>query len=211
MSIKEYAKELKLSYIFHNHEQLIQEAEEKDLTLEQAMEDILEKEIAARDENGIARRIRTAKFPYKKYYVDFTTKHFDDSIAKHIKKLSKLDFIDNNENIILIGNPGTGKTHLAIALGMEACMNKKSVLFVSVPNLIIELREAMTLNQLHTYKKKFNKYDLVILDELGYISFGKEGNEILFNLLSERNDVGSTIITTNLVFDRWNEIFKDPV
>lgn len=77
--------------------------------------------------------------------------------------------------------------------------------------LIIELKEAMSLNQLNNYKKKFEKYDLVILDELGYVSFDKEGCEILFNLLSNRNDKGSIIINTNLAFDRWEEIFKDPM
>lgn len=85
------------------------------------------------------------------------------------------------------------------------------MLFISVPNLIIELKEALSLNQLNTYKRKFENYDLVILDELGYISFDKEGCEILFNLLSNRNDKGSIIITTNLAFDRWEEIFKDPM
>ena len=82
-------------------------------------------------------------------------------------------------------------------------MEGKSVLFISVPNLIIELKEAMSRSQLTAYKRKFEKYDLVILDELGYVSFDKEGCEILFNLLSNRNDKGSIIITTNLTFDRW--------
>jgi hypothetical protein len=90
-------------------------------------------------------------------------------------------------------------------------MEGMSVLFISVPNLIIELKEAMTLNQLNAYKRKFEKYSLVILDELGYVSFDREGCEILFNLLSNRNDKGSIIITTNLTFDRWEEIFKDPI
>lgn len=90
-------------------------------------------------------------------------------------------------------------------------MEGMKVLFISVPNLIIELKEAMSLNQLNNYKKKFEKYDLVILDELGYVSFDKEGCEILFNLLSNRNDKGSIIINTNLAFDRWEEIFKDPM
>ena len=89
-------------------------------------------------------------------------------------------------------------------------MDGMSVLFISVPNLIIELKEAMTLNQLNAYKRKFEKYNVVILDELGYVSFDREGCEILFNLLSNRNDKGSIIITTNLTFDRWEEIFKDP-
>ena len=90
-------------------------------------------------------------------------------------------------------------------------MEGMKVLFISVPNLIIELKEAMSLNQLNNYKKKFEKYDLVILDELGYVSFDKEGCEILFNLLSNRNDKGSIIINTNLSFERWEEIFKDPM
>jgi DNA replication protein DnaC len=104
---------------------------------------------------------------------------------------------------------GAGKTHYSIGLGIKACLNGKSVLFKSVPNLIIELKEAMSMSQLTSYKRKFATYDLVVLDELGYVSFDKAGCEILFNLLSERNDKGSIIITTNLNFDRWEEIFKD--
>jgi DNA replication protein DnaC len=110
-----------------------------------------------------------------------------------------------------MGSPGCGKSHYATALGIEAITNGKSVLFVSVPNLVIELREALSKHQLNVYKKKFEKYDVVILDELGYVSFDKSGVEILFNLLSNRNDKGSIIITTNLSFDRWSEIFNDTV
>ena len=131
-------------------------------------------------------------------------KYYTNNPKKFIDIISK-----NKENIILIGTPGAGKTHYAIGLGMKACIEGKSVLFVSVPNLIIELREALSRSALNAYKKKFEKYDLVILDELGYVSFDKEGCEILFNLLSNRNDKGSIIITTNLTFDRWEEIFKD--
>jgi len=101
------------------------------------------------------------------------------------------------------------ESHYAIALGIKACTIGKTVLFTSVPNLIIELKDAMSKSQLSIYKKRFERFDLVILDELGYVSFDKEGCEILFNLLSNRNDKGSIIITTNLTFDRWEEIFKD--
>ena len=104
-----------------------------------------------------------------------------------------------------------GKTHYASGLGMKACLENKKVLFISVPNLIIELKEAMSQNQISHYKKQFEKYDLVILDELGYVSFDKEGSEILFNLISNRINVGSILITTNLPFDRWNETFQDPI
>ena len=211
MSIREDAKALKLSYIQENFEELIKEAVDLRSSPEEFLETLLKKEVERRRANGVQRRIRYARFPYKRYLVDFNVKVFKKDLQNKIETLKSLDFIKNNENLILIGNPGTGKTHLAIALGIEACMNGMSVLFTSIPNLVIELKEAMSQNQITLYKKKFEKYDLVILDELGYISFDKEGNEILFNLLSNRNDHGSIVITTNLVFDRWEEIFKDPV
>lgn len=211
MSIKEDAIILKLAYTQSNYEELIKEAIDLKSTPEEFLSTVLRKEVECRQANGIQRRIRKAKFPYKKYLVDFNTKTLNKELQKKINDLKTLDFINSKENLILIGNPGTGKTHLAIALGIEACMRGMTVLFTSIPNLVIELKEAMSLNQITTYKRKFEKYDLVILDELGYVSFDKEGNEILFNLLSNRNDNGSIIITTNLVFDRWDEVFKDPV
>ena len=211
MSIKEAAKTLALSYTFHNCEQVLSDAKDTDMSVEEFLEDLLKKEVKQRQQNGIQRRLKEARFPYRRYYADFRMEYLKKEVAAHVKQLESLDFIENKENLILIGNPGTGKTHLAIALGIEACMKRKSVLFVRVPNLVIEIKEAMSLGHLSTYKKKFKKYDLVILDELGYVSFDKECNEILFNLLSDRNDVGSMIVTTNLVFERWNEIFKDPV
>jgi DNA replication protein DnaC len=90
-------------------------------------------------------------------------------------------------------------------------MKGKMVLFVTVPNLIVELKEAASQNQLNAYRRKFERFDLVILDELGYVSFDKGGCEILFNLLSNRHGKGSVIITTNLTFEHWEGVFKDPV
>jgi len=188
---------------------LIDEATHTKMGYEEFLKTFLEHEVLLRKENGIKTRLRYAKFPVKKYLEDFDITKYDDKFKKKFEELKTLKFIENKENIILIGSPGSGKTHYATALGIKACMEGKTVLFVSVPNLIIELKEAMSLHQLNTYKRKFEKYDLVILDELGYISFDKNGCEILFNLLSNRNDNGSIIITTNLSFDRWEEIFKD--
>lgn len=172
---------------------------------------LLESEYELRRENGVKNRLRYARFPYKKYLEDFDTSKYDPELRIKFTELNTLNFIKEKENIILIGSPGSGKSHYSIGLGIRACMEGMKVLFISVPNLIIELKEAMSLNQLNNYKKKFEKYYLVILDELGYVSFDKEGCEILFNLLSNRNDKGSIIINTNLAFDRWEEIFKDPM
>ena len=211
MTITEMAYALKLPNIKENHEMILSEATHTQMSHRDFLSNLLENELILRKENGIKSRLRAAKFPYKKYLEDFETVDYEGVLKQEFKELSSLRFIEERENIILIGTPGSGKTHYAIALGVKACMQGLSVLFISVPNLIIELKEAMSLNQLNSYKRKFEKYSLVILDELGYVSFDKAGCEILFNLLSNRNDKGSIIITTNLAFDRCEEIFIDPM
>lgn len=211
MTISDLAFGLKLPYTRSNSQMLIDEANHTKMSYKEFLGTLLEHEVLLRKENGINRRLRTAKFHVKKYLEDFDRSKYTSEVRNKFEALETLDFIQNKENIILIGSPGCGKTHYSTALGIKACMEGMSVLFISVPNLIIELKEAMTLNQLNAYKRKFEKYNLVILDELGYVSFDREGCEILFNLLSNRNDKGSIIITTNLTFDRWEEIFKDPI
>lgn len=113
--------------------------------------------------------------------------------------------------MILAGNPGTGKTHLSIGLGIKACISGYKVLFTTIPLLITQLKECRSTKKLSSFENKFEKYDLVIADELGYISFDKEGSELLFTCLSLRAGKKSTVITTNLSFERWDEIFQDPV
>lgn len=211
MQIKDYAYAFKLPYLRKHHKDLITEATQLKMGYEDFLKNYFKLEYENRQENSIQRKIREAKFSYRKYLENFKRDHLSFDTKNKINELESLSFIDKKENIILIGNPGVGKTHLAIGLGIKACLEGKNVLFISVPNLIIELKEAMSQNQINNYKRKFEKYDLAILDELGYISFDKEGSEILFNLLSNRNDKGSIIITTNLVFERWEEIFRDPI
>ena len=211
MNIKEAPNILKLSYLRESYEDLIEESSNLNLSNEDFLKLFLEREVERRKNNGIARRIRNAKFINKKFLEDFDKTKYSPELNKKFEYLETLKFIDNKENIIMIGTPGCGKTHYATALGIKACMKGKNVLFTSVPNLVIELQEAMSKNQITNYKRKFEKYDLVILDELGYVSFDKAGCEILFNLLSSRNDKGSIILTTNLNFERWEEVFKDPV
>ena len=211
MSIKENANFLLMPYIKNNYQLIIEEATNKELSYEEFLEELLQGEVDLRKQNSLSKRIRYAHFPNKITFSDFKLDHFSVEIRQKIKELQTLKFIERNENIILIGNPGTGKSALSIALGMKACMEYKTVLFISVPLLLIEISEAMSNNQILNYKKKFEKYDLVILDELGYCSFSKQAGEVLFNLLSSRNEVGSIIITSNLTMDSWTEVFKDTV
>ena len=210
MNITELAANLKLPYARDNWEELVTEARHTKQDYAAFLENIFDCEWRLRLDNGQTRRIKEAKFPIKKYLVDFKREKYDDVFLPKFEELETLDFIGKKENVILLGTSGAGKTHYAIALGISACMAGRSVLFASVPNLITELKETMSSNQLSAYRKRFERYDLVILDELGYVSMDKTGCETLFNLISSRNDKGSIIVTSNLTFDRWEEVFKDP-
>ncbi len=209
--ISELAIYLKLPYIKEHSKQLLEEALHMQMDCEAFLLHLLEQEAYLRRENGIVKKLQSARFPVKKYLEDFDRSKYAPEFLPKFRELETLEFIEHKENIILIGTPGSGKTHYATSLGIKACIQGKSVLFTSVPNLVIELKEARTSNQLTSYKRKFERYDLVILDELGYVSFDKASCDLIFNLLSNRNDKGSVIITTNLTFDRWEEIFKDPM
>jgi DNA replication protein DnaC len=210
MNITELAVKLRLPYIRDNWRQLVDEAKHTGQEYTAFLENILDSEWRQRLENGQTKRIKEARFPLKKYLVDFKREKYDEVFAPKFKELDTLAFIKNKENIILIGTQGAGKTHYSIALGIAACMKGYSVLFASVPNLIVELKETMHNNQMSNYRKRFEKYDLVILDELGYVSMDKTACEMLFNLISSRNERGSIIVNSNLTFDRWEEVFKDP-
>lgn len=158
-----------------------------------------------------ANRIRLANFPEKKLLEEIDIDALPPNAAMRLSHLKELNFIKEKQNILFIGSPGTGKTHLAIGLGIEACLAGYKVYFTSVSSLINQLKESRSERTLRSFGLKFEKYDLVIIDELGYISFDKEGAELLFTHLSLRAGRAATIITSNLSFDRWEEVFHDPV
>lgn len=210
-NISENAKYLKLPNIKENYKTMIKEAEMNEYTFTEFLDNVLIQESETRFSNGVQHKLKQARFPNRLYLENYELNNYDSLQKKSIKEVMSLDFLERKENILLFGNPGVGKSHLAIGLGIKACLSNKTVHFISVPNLMIEIKEQMNLNQLQRYRKRFEKYDLVILDEMGYISFDKDVSEILFNLLSNRTQKGSMIITTNLPFDRWDEIFKDQI
>jgi DNA replication protein DnaC len=209
--IDQLTRELKLSTFRSEFESVAEEATREKLSYENFLLRLMEREFAVRIENRRKAQLRQAGFVQYKYLHDINRDDLPEDAAAKLPLLERLDFIKTGQNIIFSGNPGTGKTHLATALGILACHQGCRVLFTTVPRLLTQLRESRSQRYLRMVENRFEKFDLVICDEFGYISFDKEGAELLFSHLSLRCGRKSTIITTNLSFDRWKEIFGDPV
>ena len=210
--INQMSLELRLAAFRNNIEEIIAQAVQQNASYEQVILDLLKAEQQVRLINRKKVQMRNAAFPQLKYLQDINRPDLPaDAIAK-LPILETLDFITTGQNVILGGSPGTGKTHLAIGLGIKACEQGYNVMFTTVSKLLTQIRESHSSRTLRMLELRFEKYDLVICDEFGYISFDKQGAEMLFNHLSMRTGIKSTIITSNLSFDKWNDIFgKDTV
>ena len=204
--IKEYCKILKLQGFLKNFEEEIEESE----GYEDFLHKLLLHELEVKDQRAIDRRVKAAKFPYRIYLNDLKKDFLPMDMQQELPELSTLNFIEEGRNIIMTGNPGTGKTACAIALGLKACERGYKVLFVTIPQLVTILKENRNNETLSRYERLFEKYDLVIADELGYTKIDQDGANLLFNNMSLRVNRKSTIITTNHLFQRWTEVFKDP-
>ena len=167
---------------------------------------LVELEMIERERRAAERRLKDAKFPYHK-----TLDEFDFTAPSEVNKpllleLLRGDYLDGRENILLVGNSGTGKTHLATALGIAACNQGKRVRFFRVTELITTLLEAREERQLLRLRKHLGKQDLLILDELGYVPASKAGAELLFDIISTAYERQSLMVTTNLPFESWTEV-----
>ena len=209
--IRAYAFDLKLPLVRRDIDLLIQQGLDEQWNLWMFTAELLRREKENRSENQRRHRIKNAAFPQLRYLNEIDTDVLPPEARKALPNLETLDFIKEGRNLILYGNPGTGKTHLATALGIAACNAGYSVLFTSVPRLLTQIRECRNAMTLRALENKFERYDMVICDEFGYVSCDNSGSEMLFNHLSLRTDKKTTVITTNLAFNRWDEIIADKV
>jgi DNA replication protein DnaC len=201
-------KALKLSAMISQLEGCLRQARESSEDYAEFLLNLTELEVATRMENG--RKRRDAKFPLLKPLEVFKFEAAPDLDTRLIKDLAGGRYIKDARNVIFLGRSGTGKTHLATALGMEACRQGIRTRFVTGCALANELIEARDEKILARVIKRYAGYGLLIVDELGYVPFSKEGAELMFQVLAERHERRSVIITTNLGFGDWTQIFGDP-
>ena len=206
----ENLKSLKLSTMISNLASHLRQAKQDKLEYEEFLLNLTEAEVQVRKENGCKRRLREAKFPLIKPLETFDFGAAAQLDARLIKELSGCEYIDKSRNIIFLGKSGTGKTHLATGLGMEACKQGIRTRFVTGCGLANELIEARDEKTLARAVRRYAGYGLLIIDELGYVPFSKEGAQLIFQILAERHERKPVMITTNMGFGDWTQIFGDP-
>lgn len=204
-----YIKRLKMPTLAKNYRSVAREAEERNLRYEEYLLALLEQELQTREENQRQQRLRQATFPVNKT-IDTFEFHLIPSLNKNrVLTLAQGEFVKRHENVICLGNSGTGKTHLTISLGMQLVQLGYKVKFLTTSTLVEELILAKEEHRLLQLEKQWLKYDVIICDELGYVPFTKTGAELLFQFFSSRYERGSLIITSNLDFEEWITLFGD--
>lgn len=206
--IRMLARQLKIP-TFGNYSDILRQCK-SDADFSDLLLELMLAESASRQENQTKRRLKAAGFPFQKTLDEFDMSQLNDSVTPvFLRELASCRFIQERKNVVMIGNPGRGKTHIAIALGIRACLQGFRVLFKNASTLSVELTEARDNYQLGKLERQLEKTDLLILDELSYLSFNRYESDLLFKVLSDRSERTSTIVTTNLPFSRWTELFEN--
>jgi len=202
---------LKLKGIITCFQELSERAVKSSLSYEEYLSLLLEEEIKRKNEGTVKTKINKARFPFLKTLEEFDFNFQPALNQKEIAKLGSLEFIDKKENLLFLGPPGVGKSHLAVALGIKACMAKYRVVFIPAQKLLEELMLSLKEGSLTERLLGYSRLNLLIIDELGYMPVSKEEANLLFQLISLRYEKGSIILTSNYNFDEWGVIFSDHV
>lgn len=206
--IRILAKQLKLP-TFVNYTEITRQAA-PDSSMGDLLLLLMKSELEQRQENQNHKRLKQAGFPYTKTLDELDLGRYNGEISTlFVNELASCKFIKEHRNITMLGNPGRGKTHMAIGLGLKACSLGMTVLFKNASSLSTELAEARDNYSLGRLEKRIQKADLLILDEMGYVSFDRYQSELLFKIIADRSERGSIIITTNLPFSEWTTLFEN--
>nr|MBA2663301.1 ATP-binding protein [Lujinxingiaceae bacterium] len=205
--VGEHLAELKLPSVRREFAKLCQQARDERWDYEDLLYQLLEAEVLARRDGAVARRLKEARFPELKSFEQLDWSALEGIHKPKMMELARCEYIERADAVVLAGPIGTGKTHLAIALGIEAAKRRHRVVFARAADLVrelVEARDERTLGKLHA---RLLGASLLIVDELGFVPFSRQEGELLFNLLAERYERVSTIITTNLAFGEWVQVF----
>jgi DNA replication protein DnaC len=210
-NIESYCKLLTLSSIADNYENMAMDATKTKISYQEYLYKLLQQQIIDRVDRSVNAKIKKAGFPYVATMEMFDFSFQPNIDEKLLKELSTLSFLDSGKNILFVGAPGVGKTHLAIAIGLEATKQRRRVKFTTAEELTNELIAARQSNTLADYLEKASRIELLIIDEIGYLDIQKESASLFFRLISKRYEKSSTIITSNKPFEEWADVFGDEV
>jgi DNA replication protein DnaC len=206
-----YLKELHLPTIRACFEETALKAQQESLGYEHYLLEVAARECEVRRQKRIEKLLRESQLPLEKSLAGFDLNRLPRKVVNQVQTLRTGSFLARQENVLVFGNPGSGKTHLVCALGQELIRNGRRVYFGHCNLLVQELLRAKQELKLSRWLKKLSKYDAVILDDIGYVQQSRDEMEVLFTLLAERYERGSVMITSNLPFSKWDAIFKDPL
>lgn len=204
-------KELHLPMIRESFEEVARLAEQESLSYEQYLLELMVKECEARRQRRIERFLRESSLPFEKTMDAFDLKRLPKKVIHQVNHLLEGFFLDKTENVLAFGNPGTGKTHLLCAIAQALIRNGRRIYFIKCALLVQKLLVAKRDLKLAQELRKMNKYDAIVIDDIGYVQQNRQEMEVFFTLLAERYERGSVMITSNLPFSKWEKIFKDPM
>jgi DNA replication protein DnaC len=202
---------LKLKGMLAHYQEVTEKASQNNLSYTEYLSLLFEEELKRKNEGTVKTKINKARFPFVKTLEEFDFSFQPSIREKEIIALGSLDFVEKRENIVFLGPPGVGKTHLSVALGIKACMAKFRVAFITAQKLLEELLLSAKDGSLLDKLLGYSRLNLLIIDELGYMPVTKEQANLLFRLVSMRYEKGSIILTSNYNFNEWGEIFSDQV
>jgi DNA replication protein DnaC len=207
----DYLKQLHMPTLRGCYQQVAEQARKESFSYEQFLVELLKLECEARRQNRIARNLRASKLRSSKTLDNFEKKRLPAKVAAHLNVLTDGSFLKRCENVLAFGNPGSGKTHLLCAIGHELIEQGRRVLFISCSQLVQDLLIAKRDLEMSKLLKKLSRYDAIIVDDIGYVQQSRQEMEVLFTFLADRYERGSLMITSNLPFSKWEQIFKDPM